>query len=297
MTRPIRFRQSMAKTLLAECPAVLRHEMVHGKHTTKAMDQGSLLDYLVFGQSDRYEVVDAVYRSGPREGQQCDDWTGKEARQARDEVRSRGLLPALQCEVDVLQEAAAAIKARLVRLYAELSGDTVGPWSVSYQPKIEWTSALGVECEGTPDALLIVERSAMTQVWTIDVKHTAFLQQAKFERQIHAQGWDLQGAAYAEASVAFAHQEGFENASHVEHIIVCSSAVNLGIPPPARPLEPAYLAVGRRQWEKAQRLWQECLDSGRWPSYPEKPAAPPMYVVRTLEEYDPESFNESEEEP
>lgn len=293
--KPIRFRQSMAKTLLAECPAVLRHEMVNGKHTTKAMDQGSLLDYLVFGQDDRYEIVDAVYRSGPREGEQCEDWTGKEARQARDEIRSRGLLPVLSVELDALQPAADAIRGRLEALHNRLCPlDASGP--IVYQPHIEWTSALGIECEGTPDAVIIVELSAMTQVWTIDVKHTAFMQQAKFERQIHQQGWDLQGAAYAEAAVAYAHQEGFQNATHIEHIIVASSAVNLGIPPPARPLEPSYLAVGARQWKKAQLLWQECLDTDTWPSYPEKPAAPPMYVVRTLEEYVPDD-DLPEEEP
>jgi hypothetical protein len=291
--KPPRFRQSMAKTLLAECPAVLRHEMVHGKHTTKAMDQGSLLDYLVFGQDDRYEIVDAVYRSGPREGEQCEDWTGKEARQSRDEIRSRGLLPVLSAEIDALEPAAEAIRGRLTALSLMLSAGQLR--ELRYQPHIEWTSALGIECEGTPDAILIVPLSAMTQVWTIDVKHTAFMQQAKFERQIHQQGWDLQGAAYAEAAVSYAHQEGFANASHVEHIIVASSAVNLGIPPPARPLEPSYLAVGARQWMKAQLLWQECLDSGQWPSYPEKPAAPPMYVVRTLEEYDATDYDEPEE--
>jgi hypothetical protein len=290
----------MAKTLLGECPAVLRHEMVHGKHTTRAMDQGSLLDYLVFQQSDRYEVVDAVYRSGPREGQQCEDWTCKEARQAKEEIRARGLLPVLQCEADALEYAAEGIRARVERLGRELSGNE-GPsgdgYELVYQPPIDWTSELGIECHGTPDVVLIVERSTMTQVWTIDIKHTAFLPQARFERQIHAQGWDLQGAAYAEAAVAFAHQEGFSNASHVEHFIVCSSAVNLGIPPPARPLEPSYLAVGKRQWKKAQGLWKQCLDSDSWPSYPETPAAPPMYVVRTLEEYTETEFTEEDVEP
>lgn len=294
MTRPPLFRQSHAKTLIDSCPAKLRRDLVHGRTATRAMEGGSLLDMLVFGQTDRFEVVDARYRSGEREGQPVTDWTAKEAREGRHAIRERGLLPVLECEVEAMNEKALAIKARLVQLFVEMAGGY--PYTVHYQQRIEWTSALGTECEGTPDIVVLVQLRDLLKVCTVDVKHTGFLQPKRFARQVYDQAWDVQGAAYREASVAFAEQLG-GHAFHLGHWLVCTSSVEDGLPAVARALEPVYLEVGKKRWEKQQLVWKRCLDSGEWPGYSEDPVQPSHFVVRSLEEYDAESFDTAEEEP
>lgn len=290
--KPIRFRQSYAKTLLSDCPALLRLHMTQGRKTTRAMDAGSLLDYLVFEQDTKYEIVDARYKSGPRQGEPCTDWQGKEAQQARDEITGRGLLAVLDSEIDELQETATAIRARIVKLAAEMAGDY--GHDILWQPHCEWTSALGIECEGTPDVVVLVRMRDVVKLCTIDVKHTAALQTGRFNRQVHDMGWDVQAAAYREAVVQC--EEAHGPAFHLEHVILATSSMELDMAPVARRLSPAYMAIGEKRWRKAQVIWKECLDSDSWPGYPETDAEPSHYLVRTEIERE-STFDSADEEP
>jgi hypothetical protein len=286
-----RFHQSQAKVLLTECPAVLKRQLTTERTQSRAMEAGSLLDMLVFGQDDRYEIVDARYRSGPREGQPATDWLGKEAKQQRDEIRARGQLPVLECEVDAMAPTAEAIRERIARLAAEMAGSYTP--EVIYQPTLQWTSELGVECEGTPDVVVVVPMRDMVKVCTIDVKHTAFLQPKRFNAQVYAMGWDVQGAAYREAAARYYEAERGVYTFHLDHVILATSSTQAGLPPCARPLDPVYMEVGKRRWEKGQRMWKECLDTDSWPSYSEAPAVPSHFVVRTeLEAFESTEFPE-----
>lgn len=295
MSTPPRFHQSYAKTLLNDCPALLRIQLAKGRTPSRAMAAGSLLDYLVFGQDDRFEVVDARYKSGPREGEECTDWTSKDARAARDEAQARGLLPVLGCELDALEGTAVAIRARIIGL----ARDMAGPYehSIHYQPVMQWTSDLGVLCEGTPDVVVQVHMRDLTKVCTIDVKHTAFLPMKRFCGQVFAMGWDIQGAAYREGSTKWSESELSRPAFHMEHVILASSSTAVGLPPCKRNLSPTYMAVGKKRWEEAQAIWQRCLDTDDWPGYPEDDAEPSHYLVRTEIEksVDPSVFEHDED--
>jgi hypothetical protein len=261
------------------------------------MEAGSLVDFLVYDQSDRYEIVDARYKSGPREGQPCTDWMGQEARTARDECRARGVLPVLQSEVDELQPTATAIKARILTLAQEMAGDY--EVEVHNQPTIQWTSELGVECEGTPDVVVCVMMRDLIKVCTIDVKHTAFLPPKRFNGQVFAMGWDIQGAAYREGSKAWAESEYTTAAMHLDHVVLASSSLELGLAPCARRLSTTYMAVGKRRWEKGQREWMRCIETDEWPGYSEADAEPSYYIVRSEIETDDgtPAFEPSDEEP
>ncbi len=276
-----RFRQSLAKTILNDCPALVKLEL-DGERTrepSRAMDAGSLLDYLVFQQNDRYEVVDATYKSGRRAGEQCTDWVGKEAQTAREEIRGRGLLPVLQAEIDELQPVADRITSRLDQLAAEVAGDR--EWQILYQPKMQWRTSLGVDAEGTPDVLLLMAESyGDVSVLSVDVKHTAALPQKKFNAQVFSMGWDIQGSTYGEGCVHHAVDEcGANTAKHVGHIILATSSIHIGLPAVARRLSETYMAIGEKRWQKAQALWMQCWESGEWPGYDEDPAEPPRYVA------------------
>jgi hypothetical protein len=278
-----RFHQSQAKVLLTESPADLREQMDGERTTTRSMDRGSLLDYLVFGLDKKYEVVDARYRSGPREGEECTDWTSKGAQEAREEVASRGLLPVLQSEVDALMPKVRAVLARLELLR--------GKATAHFQPTIQWTSAADTECEGTPDCILIEQYNGVALVRTVDLKNTLAYHPDKFARQVHAMCWDVQGAAYAEAAVEFAWLEHGGDPIYQGHTILACKDGSTRCR--ALPLSQVYLEIGRRRWEKAQKLWKECLDSGRWPDYPESEVQPSLYVTRT----ELETYDHIEEEP
>lgn len=294
--KPPLFRQSYAKVLLTDCPALLRIQMVRERKQSRAMQKGSLLDYLVFEQSDRYEIVDARYKTGPRAGQPCTDWQGREAQEQRDRIIDDGLLPVLETEVDALSETAIAIRARIVKLADEMAGGYQR--EIQYQPHMTWTSDAGVACEGTPDVVVLVYMPELIKVCTIDVKHTGLLPQKRFNSQVFAMGWDVQGAAYREGSAKWAESEHGSYAFHLEHVILATSSIEAGLPPVARRLSAAYMAGGLKRWEKAQRIWQNCLASDSWPSYDEKDAEPSHFYVHTeIEAFDPSQFPAEEVEP
>jgi len=295
--QPPLFRQSLAKVLLQECPALVKKQLDNAREkTTAAMTGGGLLDALVMGHHHKYEVVQAFYKSGPRKGEPCIDWQGAEARKEKERIQATGKLPVLQNELDELDEAAAAIKRRLGELY-EQEAEGHG-YKVMFQPQMRWTSALGVACRGEPDIVIRVSHPAVTRLATVDIKHSAALAREKLHRQVFAMGWDIQGAAYREAVVAeeLRLSEGSgKPVQHVAHYLLLTNSMEEGLPPCCVPLSTTYLAVGLRRWEKAQRVWQSCLDTGNWTGYSESPIEPSHFVVRTeLEAFDEDSFEGEE---
>jgi hypothetical protein len=285
----MRFRQSYAKTLLEYCPAVLKKRIDSERKQTKAMAAGSLVDYVLFGRTDRFEVVDARYKTGARQGCPAEDWQCGEAREQADEIRSRGLLPVLECELDAAEAEAAPVRRRLDRMRDELNGDLLE------QPHMTWTSELGVECEGTPDVVLLEHVQGTAWVTVIDIKRTD-QRMSKLARQVHAMGWDVQAWAYREGVICSEMGMGHE-AVYRGHIILSVDPAG-ETEPCARPLEPMYLEIGRRRWERAQTIWRQCLDTDSWPGYEEKPIAAPFYIERSeTERREYYTFTEADEEP
>lgn len=156
-----RFRQSLAKRLLATCPAIVRRELDHPPAPSEEMQFGSLVDALVFGGAEQWSVVDAS------------DWRTKAARE------KRGLLSVL-----AKTWAQAQVIAARIRDSVDLSGTT-------RMQTIEWDSQLGVACRGTPDAH---QRPIVYDLKLVDTAHPRFLQ-----RQAINLGWHIQAAAYREA--------------------------------------------------------------------------------------------------
>lgn len=274
MTFELRFRQSMAKVLLSESPAHLRHKLDRGWKATRAMDAGSLFDYIVFDDDRKYEVVDARYASGDRAGEQCTDWTSKLARIERDEVAARGLLPVLPCELEAVAPQAAEARRRS----RELAGDSV----VYAQQHVEWSSLTGLECEGTPDWMLLDPLTGIVRV--VDLKKTASVKREWFARQVHSMCWDVQAAAYKEAALTFAADElqtlgsPAEEAVYGGHTILACEAGGMAMVR-AYPLDAVYLEVGRRRWARAQEIWRECIAKDEWPGYSEEPIGPSRWLV------------------
>lgn len=293
MTTP-RLRQSYAKALLAGCPLLVKRELdAEKRQPTRAMQRGSLLDHLVFGHTDRYEVVDALYVSGPREGQQAEDYTSRGAREQQRDILERGLTPALQCEIDEMEPTVEAIQAKIGEVAGLYGRDPV----LHFQPEMTWRTPLGVAARGTPDVVVVLpDVNGLVPFLTIDVKHTAAIEPKKFDSQVYAMGWDIQAAAYKEGAGWWVEETiDHDRVASLGHVIIATSPLDGGLPPVAITLSGAWLEIGLRRWEKAQKLWQRCLDTGEWPSYPDRESLPPLFVTRAeLEAYDETQF---EEEP
>jgi len=248
-----RFHQSQAKVLVTECAAVLRYQMDHERASTKAMDLGSLLDCLVFDRRDRYRVVEVdwgVYASGPRKGQPREpSWANEAASTVAADLETKGVLPVLQKDVDALQDQADRARQRL--------GDMLGGRKRDTLPRVQWVSALGVECEGEPDLIW----SDAVRMGTIDLKRTTALNPRAMQRQIAAMGWDIQGAAYREAALSLYPDHKYEGHT----LLACQSGGAQLIE--TYTLDESYMVIGQTRWEQGQRIWQDCWRTGTWPGY------------------------------
>ena len=242
-----RLHQSDAKNLVMECPAIAK-AVYDGEQRapSRAMEKGTLVDQLVFGGAN-FHVIDAA------------DYRTKKAQTERDEARESGMVPVLADEFEPARKLAGSIKSRLMMEGIDLE-------QCDKQKTLQWTSAEGVECEGTPDLIL--------DCTTIDLKcgHTA--DPDKLEQHLYDMGWHIQGAAYQEAV------HGGKVGGHGRHYLVCAETKSGADCITIAPLSPAYIELGMRAWRRAQHIWVQCWTTNEWPEYTSRPLMPPSYVLQ-----------------
>lgn len=270
MSIPIpRLHQSIAKILVTKCPAIARHQMeTERKRGTKSMERGTLVDQLVFGGAN-FHTVTARLKSGKNKGELATTWQCAEAQEQAAEARARGQVPVFEHELEAAQQVAGAVRARLLE-------EGVVMAQCSKQLAVQWTSRIGVECEGTPDLVFFDRHSSgeVRRIVVIDLKVGENADPEHLDDHIYNMGWDIQGAAYLEALCAlFPSAEG-----RAEHWILASDAN----PPNCmtfEPLSPAYLGLGQDRWESGQRKWLQCWESGNWPEYEKRSFTPSRRVL------------------
>ena len=241
-----RLRQSYAKVLASDCPAILKAQLdAESRAPSRAMEKGTLVDQLVFGGAN-FHVIDAA------------DYRTKKAQTARDEARESGMVPVLADEFEPARKMAGNIKSRLLMEGIDLE-------QCEKQKTLQWTSAEGVECEGTPDLFI--------GAITIDLKvgHTA--NPDKLEQHLYDQGWHIQGAAYQEAVTFVAGSKG-RAAMYGRHYLVCAETKSGADCITIAPLSPSYIDLGMRAWRRAQAIWVQCWTTNEWPEYTSRPLQP-----------------------
>lgn len=269
-----RLHQSIAKELVTKSPEHVR-QILDGEMKRKAsrqMKRGTLVDQLVFGGAN-YQVVDAKYKSGPRKGQQVADWTATEAKAQRDEIEKAGMLAVLPNDLEKAQTIAGRVKSVLL-------AQNFDPKNCHLQNTLTWTTALGVEAEGTPDFDHVVRSTKPDElgntppkrVDTFDLKVVESSNPDVLDKVVFDFGYDIQGAAYQEA-VNKNWSTVQERGMHWLLAIEAESLVAV-----LCPLSEAYLELGRLRWERAQRIWMQCLESKEWPGYKSRYLVPPQYV-------------------
>lgn len=260
MTIP-RLRQSTAKVLVMECPAIGYHQyMQEQREPTRAMEKGTLVDQLVFGGLN-FHTIDAK------------DYRTKKAQEERDGARERGQVPVLAGELDEAKQLAGLIKSRLLDEGIDLG-------KCLKQHYIEWTTLDGCPAAGTPDLVLIGDGT----VQTIDLKvgHTA--NPDRLEQHLYDQGWHIQGAAYQEAygfQLGCSRQNGKDYGWRMpgQHWLVCAEAKSGANCITVAPLSPAYIELGMNAWKRAQKIWQHGWATNEWPEYKSRPLMPTKSVM------------------
>lgn len=137
----------------------------------------------------------------------------------------------------------------------------------------------GCPCKGRMD-LARLEAGAI-----LDLKTTLDASPAAFARSVVSFGYSTQAAAYLSGAAAL-------GASVTDFIIVAvekSAPFAVGI----YRLPDAALELGRRRWREACALYVQCLESGRWPGYPETitELALPNWAMSELYESDESTEN------
>lgn len=257
--------QSIAKRLCEVSPAHVRAELDGEviRKSSKRMGTGTLVDQLLFGRPD-FHTIDAKLKSGPNKGKPATNLQCSEAREQAEAARERGQIPVFAEELEAARLAASRIRARMYMAHIDLE-------KCSIQPTLRWTSSLGVECEGTPDALEFL--SSLGACDTIDLKLGFSANPKRLDDHVFDMGWDIQGAAYREA-IRMNYPETEDRGAH--RLVVCEpdgiNAISIV------PLSLAYLDIGRRRWEYAQAIWEKCQRTNVWPEYEGRPIMPTRRV-------------------
>jgi len=236
---------SIIKTLLYQSPA-------HAWHNHPRLNPGYKREYedrfnlgtvchslLLEDDASNIEVVDAP------------DWRTKLAKEAREWAKEYGRVALLAHQWEEVQAAVTGIRENIARLNVKPAPFTDG----HPEQSIVWEEN-GVRCRAlidwwhtttqTVDDLKTTERSANPEGWT---RQTLF-----------AIGADIQAAFY---------QRGVKAVAGVMpefRFVVAETQPPYGVSVVA--LGPDVLELANRKIDHALRLWNECMESNKWPSYP-----------------------------
>jgi hypothetical protein len=208
---------------------------------------------MVFGER-AYHTVGAAYKSGPRKGKPVDSWT-PDAKAEKEAAEGRGQVAVLEKDVDRLESAAAFVRSELLIRGIDLTDKR----TVKTQQRIEWIGADGVECIGTPD--IVCTESDVT----VDLKFGQECNPDRLRGMIWDMCWDVQGAAYQEATGARSGTHCIARAS--DHCFVMVT------------LSPLSLSIGRERLAEARAIWQECCSQNHWPWWKDTTADPPDWAL------------------
>lgn len=292
-----RLSRSIAVTLLSRSPlhAWHQHPKLGGglaETPTRSLEGGSLIHALLLGEGPKIEVAmipmrgpDGKMRTRPGVDLEAalmasltgevtggelkamsnlipaPNWKTDDAQRFRDEARARGSLPVLARDLAEAQEAVAQIRTRL---------ETVGVPLAACEPEVTilWESN-GVACKTRPDLWKFdVGYSMPHQADLFDLKVVEEINEAAFEATIDRYGLDMQHAAAVEGLTAV-HPELAGRIDLLFVVVEKKPPHDVMVKGLSRP----WQSLGESRWQRAKKLWRECLESNRWPGIGLRPPA------------------------
>lgn len=232
------------RLLEPSCPALFRHEQLHGQKPRRVFDFGSAAHQMVLGAGPELMVVNA------------EDWRTKAAREARDEAYAAGLVPLLLAEFEQVQQMAAALRRHPAAsaLLAEGSGQPEQSLFWTDQPAGVWRRARLDWLPFATGRRLVVP----------DYKTAVSAAPSAIERSLVAYGYHQQAAWYLDGVAALG---GGTDARFV--FIVQEKAAPYLVT--VVELDDASLQAGRVRNRRAIELYAQCVAEDRWPGYSDSP--------------------------
>jgi len=259
---------STAKTLLNATPlrAWQQHRLLGGKGVpkekpTEAKERGIIIDSLIIGAAERRLVV-----------VNANDFRTKEAQRVRDEAYAAEKVPVIKAKLDEYK-----------RIVDEKLKPKLGGIFGKARVKAAWMSG-GVYAHAEFDGWneqgvgpeLPIEGLDPGTPLVVDLKSCTDCADAARDANIYNYDYQLQSAAYLGACGAIRP----DLASRLQFLLVFAEVV-----PPYDvrfvQLERSFVEMGQGQWDRACRIWDECLCSNCWPGSGRKVyrvSAPPWAV-------------------
>ncbi len=244
---------SGARRLLPpSCPALFRHEQLHGRAEKRQFDFGHAAHQRVLGIGAELVVVQTGTKDGPTGP--AADYKTKYAQQHRDEIRAAGGMPILAAELEQVDAMAAAIRDHpwASALFDPARGgapEQSAFWlddrfDVQRRARFDWLPPL------RPDGRLILP----------DYKTTTCAERGAFARSVLAYGYHLQAVWYRDAVLDLGL------ADDVAFVFVAQEKT-----PPylinVFELDEGWLQIGRADADRALGVFADCTATDTWPSY------------------------------
>jgi hypothetical protein len=255
---------SGARRLLApSCPALFRHEQLHGRPPKRTFDLGHAAHKLVLGTGPELRLLEH------------DNLTTKTARADRDAAYADGAVPLRRADWEAVHAMASAIRQHPIasRLFDPAGGkgeQALFWWDpqarVIRRAMLDWLPDRG-------DGRLVVR----------DYKTTTAADLESIAKSIHTYGYHCQGDWYLEGVKALGLHGGIEPA--MVFVFQEKTAPYLVT---VVELDAVALRIGRARNRRALEIYRECVDTDRWPGHSdaiEMVALPTWAEIRDTEEY------------
>jgi hypothetical protein len=228
------------KLLAPSCPALFRHDQLHGQKPKRVFDFGTAAHGLVLGSGPELVKIKA------------DNYRTKAAQEAQADARARGAVPLLPAEWQQVHDMAAAIRRHPTAsaLFAEGSG--------APEQSLFWQDRpTGVWCRARLDWMRY--RTAGRLV-VPDYKTTNTASPSAVEKHIADFGYHQQGAFYLDGV------EALGGGGDAEFVLVFQEKTAPYLINVVQ-LDAASLRVGRERNRRAIETYRDCTAADHWPGY------------------------------
>ncbi len=261
------FNQSTANKLLNQSP---RHAFEYRRWQkirrgsedpdhTREREVGTVSHKLVLGSHTGYQEVNA------------DDWRTKEARASRSACERVGITPILSPDLEKASRAANALRDQLREEFGiEFDGQS--------EVELYWEQsvggATGLRCKAKLDH---IRKDGVT---VLDIKTGDDANPKRLVRRILDQGYHVQAGCYLEGlGLSFPELRGrltfLDVFIETSGLVLCTPTEIGG----------ELLELGRREWLRACKVWDQCQNQGFYPGYVTsvfRPQCPPWALEQEM---------------
>lgn len=240
------------------CPALFRHEQLHGRPDSRAFDLGHAAHKLVLGSGPELVVIEA------------ENYRTKAAQLAQKEAHAEGKVPLLVAEHEQVLEMAATLAAHPV------ASKLLDPARGKAEQSLFWRDTKsGVHCRARLDFL---PHAGSGRMLVPDYKTTVSAEPEAIAKAVHKYGYHQQDDWYTDAAYAL------DLAERVAFLFIFQQKT---APYPVTVVE---LSQDFKLWasvlnDKARDIYRRCAERNVWPAYSDEVelVALPAYAEKQYE--------------